>query len=287
MKDSITIASRKSPLAMAQTTLFSNYLKEKFPGIEVNILPVVTTGDKQTSWSLQKEGGKGLFTKELEIALLLKEADIAVHSGKDLPTENPDGLSIAGYLEREDPRDVLVIKEGIEKPKFIGTGSPRRRAQASKMFPTTAWTEIRGNVDTRIKKVVNGLCDATFLAQAGLNRLGIDQWEGVEFRPIPITEMVPAVGQAAIAIQCRNEDVEWLQPITHQATLQAVTIERMFLHKLGGGCQSAFAGHYYDGVLHVFHENSGYASLALPDPSAPDLEAKIHSFISDLKDTQS
>lgn len=282
MKESITIATRKSPLALAQTHLFRDFLLSHFPTLEVNLLPIVTTGDKQTNWSLQKEGGKGLFTKELEIALLLQQADIAVHSGKDLPTEIPQGLAIAGYLEREDPRDVLITRKGVDAPKCIGTGSPRRRAQAKALFPKTTWSEIRGNVDTRLKKVASGICDATFLAQAGLNRLGIKQWDGVRFQTLPIEDMVPAVGQAAIAIQCRPEDVAWLQPVMHQPTLAAVTVERLFLHKLGGGCQSAFAGHYADGVLHVFHEDTGYAQLALPDPTAPTVEKEIDAFISTL-----
>ena len=146
------------------------------PELKFRIEKMVTTGDRQREWSLEKKGGKGLFTKELEDALLEKRADLAVHSAKDLPSEMPEGLSIAGFLPRESPEDVLVLKDGIDAPARIATGSPRRRVQLRFLYPQVEFIEIRGNVDTRLAKIADGYADATVLAAAGLNRLGIDSW---------------------------------------------------------------------------------------------------------------
>mgnify|MGYP001601418678 FL=1 len=180
--EKITIATRKSPLALAQTHQVAAHL-QKTMGVEIELLTMTTTGDRQTAWSLEKRGGKGLFTKELEEALLEKRADIAVHSTKDLPGEQPDGLTVAGYLPRVDPRDVLVVGEGIETPATVATGSPRRRLQLAMLYPDVEFSEIRGNVDTRLRKIgQDRVADATVLAAAGLSRLGIGSWPGTEFR---------------------------------------------------------------------------------------------------------
>src|SRR6478672_2357403 len=148
----IILATRKSPLALAQTTMVAAHLTAKL-GVETELLKIVTTGDKQAEWSLEQRGGKGLFTSELEAALLRGEADVAVHSTKDLPGDMSDGLAIGGYLPRADARDVLVLRAGVETPLTLATGSPRRRLQVQRMFPGVTFTEIRGNVDTRLRKI--------------------------------------------------------------------------------------------------------------------------------------
>ena len=263
MTEKMTLATRGSPLALKQAELTQQWLSRVFPGMKTEIMTVVTTGDRKTSWSLEKEGGKGLFTKELEEVLLQGKADVAVHSAKDLPTTNPDGLAIAGFLPRASALDVMAIREAVIEPKLIATGSPRRRAQAKQLYPQAVWTEIRGNVETRLKKIARGQADATILAEAGLKRLGISAWPGIRLLPLAIHDLVPAVGQGAIALQTRAETTQMLNPQLDQPTALAVTIERAFLAGLGGGCHTAFAAHYFDGTLWVFHENVGIRQFPL------------------------
>lgn len=261
----LVIATRKSPLALAQTGMVAAHLRERL-GVEAELLKIVTTGDRQTEWSLEQRGGKGLFTSELEAALLRGEADIAVHSTKDLPGEMPAGLAIGGYLSRADPHDVLVLRAGVDSPKLIATGSPRRRLQLQRMFPHVEFTEIRGNVDTRLRKIgEQALADGTVLAAAGLRRLGIETWPGVVFSPIGFDRMVPAVGQAAVAIQCREADASRFAAVLDAATARAVAVERAFQAALGGGCHTAFAAHVEGATLHLFHEKSGVRTAPLSD----------------------
>jgi len=251
------IATRKSPLAMAQTTMTVASFEKALPGTSYRIEKMVTTGDRQREWSLEKQGGKGLFTKELEDALLEGRADFAVHSAKDLPSDMPEGLALAGFLPREVANDVLVVREGVESPNVIATGSPRRRIQLRYLYPEAEFIEIRGNVDTRLNKIKDGYADATVLAAAGLKRLGIDSWEGVRFDHLDLDDCVPAVGQAAVAIQCRTEDVEKFAPALDHKTEVAVKLERAFLNRLGGGCQVAFAVHYAEDSLRIYHKQCG------------------------------
>jgi hydroxymethylbilane synthase len=259
----LVLATRKSPLALAQTTMVAARLREIF-GVETELLKIVTTGDRQTDWSLENKGGKGLFTGELEAALSRGEADVAVHSTKDLPGEMDAGLGIAGYLPRADVRDVLVLRAGEISPKTIATGSPRRRLQLAKLFPAVAFSEIRGNVDTRLKKIAEQhVADGTVLAAAGLARLGIAGWPGLEFRPLAFTEMVPAVGQGAIAIQCRAADAGKFAAAFDAPTARAVALERAFQTALGGGCHTAFGAHVAGDALYFFHEKTGVAQRAL------------------------
>jgi hydroxymethylbilane synthase len=207
-------------------------------------------------WSLEKEGGKGLFTKELEVALLEGHADVAVHSAKDLPTEMPAGLALAGYLPREDPRDVLVLRTDVVAPEVIATGSPRRRAQLlATHWPDAQMKEIRGNVGTRLRKIAeNQEADATVLAAAGLLRLGITDFPGLRFEFLPIEKMVPAPGQAAIALQVRESDLSKFQPVCHEDTASAVDFERAVLATMGGGCQVAVGVHRKGNDLFIFHK---------------------------------
>lgn len=253
----LIIATRKSPLALVQSEAVAAHLRAAL-GREVELLKIVTTGDRQTEWSLEQKGGKGLFTSELEQALLRGEADIAVHSTKDLPGEIPTGLAIAGYLPRADTRDVLVLRAGVAAPRTIATGSPRRRLQVARLFPAVAFTEIRGNVDTRLKKIAEQqLADGTILAAAGLKRLGITGWPGLEFRPLAHDQMVPAVGQGAIAVQCRAADAAGYAAHFDAATSREVAVERAFQTALGGGCHTAFGAHATAHTLYLYHEQTG------------------------------
>jgi hydroxymethylbilane synthase len=257
------LATRKSPLALVQTGMVAARLREKIPGAECELLKMVTTGDRQAEWSLSKQGGKGLFTAELEQALLRGDAHAAVHSCKDLPGENPPGLAVAGFMPREDVRDVLVLREGVSTPATIATSSPRRQMQVAALFPGTKFTEIRGNVDTRLKKIVAGAADATILAAAGMNRLEITGWPGLVFRPMKLDESVPAVGQGAIAIQCRTADAALFAPALDGGTARAVNLERAFQSAIGGGCQIAFAAHATADTLYFFHEKTGRRTFPL------------------------
>lgn len=233
-------------------------------GVHTELLKLVTTGDRQTEWSLEQKGGKGLFTSELENALRRGEADVAVHSTKDLPGDMAEGLAIAGYLPRADARDVLVLRAGVATPKLLATGSPRRRLQIAKLFPGVAFTEIRGNVDTRLKKIgEHHVADGTVLAAAGLNRLGIGNWPGVEFHALGFADMVPAVGQGAIAVQCRATDTTRFAAVFDPATARALSLERAFQAALGVGCQTAFGAHATADTLYFYHEHIGLRQFPL------------------------
>lgn len=272
----LVLATRKSPLALTQTEMVAAHLRERL-GAETELLKIVTTGDKQTEWSLEKRGGKGLFTSELEAALLKGEADVAVHSTKDLPGDMPPGLAIAGYMPRADTRDVLVLREDVEQPKLLATGSPRRRMQAKLLYPTVEFTEIRGNVDTRLRKIgEQKVADGTVLAAAGMKRLGIQSWPGVRFVPFEFAQMVPAVGQGAIAVQCRAADAEKYAAVFDAATAKAVSVERAFQNALGGGCHTAFAAHVAGTTLYLFHETTGQHRFELTsaDFAAPATTAQ-------------
>jgi hydroxymethylbilane synthase len=258
----VRIATRKSPLALVQTGLVEAHIRAAL-GVETEQLRIVTTGDRQTDWSLEGKGGKGLFTGELEQSLLRGEADLAVHSTKDLPGEMAAGLALAGYLPRADPRDVLVRRVGVPTLSLIATASPRRRLQSSLLFPGVRHTEIRGNVDTRLRKVAEGLADATILAAAGLARLAIASWPGLVFEPLEFGRFVPAVGQGAIAIQCRSADLARFAGSFHPETARAVGLERALQAALGGGCHTAFGAHAAAGTLHFFHERTGVRALPL------------------------
>ena len=269
MSKPLVLATRRSPLALCQAQLVASSIAENI-GREVNLLPMVTTGDRQTDWSLEKSGGKGLFTKELESALLDGKADLAVHSAKDMPTEMPPGLCLSAFLTRENPADVLVLKKGVDVPNVIASGSPRRRAQATILFPDAKWIELRGNVETRLQKIAEGKeAEATFLARAGLNRLGIRDFEGLIFRELRCDEMVPAPGQGAIAIQSRIEDKNLFRQISDFLTEDSVKIERTVLSAFGGGCQVALGAHHsqLDGRLYFFHEKCGIQSCTIHERS--------------------
>lgn len=266
------VATRKSALARKQTDMAVALFERVFPGTQFDIIPMSTKGDEQLEWSLETTGGKGLFTSELERAIVAGEADFAVHSAKDVPTEMTEGIVLAGYLPRERPEDVLIVREGISIPQSVATGSPRRRGQLQAYFPQVTWQEIRGNVETRLNKIRDGYADATIMAAAGLRRLGIHSREGLRFCPLPVRTSIPAAGQAAIAIQCRKDDAAGLAPALCQETRIAVELERRVLGFFGGGCHSPSAAHYCAPRLYVYHEHSGKRVFNVPDPDNMDFE---------------
>ena len=260
MKDSIIIATRGSALALVQANQILDACRAAFPDKAFEIQTFKTTGDKNLTASLanpDKSLPKGLFTKELEVALLNGEADLAVHSSKDLPAKIVDGLEIAGYLPREAPHDVLILREDVDAPAKIATGSPRRREQLKERFPEVEWIEMRGNVETRLNKIRDGYADGTLLAAAGLNRLEIHEWENLTFHALPIEEVVPAPGQGAIAVQCRAGEAENLPAsIFCDVTRRAVDAEKNLMSYLGGGCHSCIGAYLDQDHLLVFHEDT-------------------------------
>ncbi|MCC6586197.1 MAG: hydroxymethylbilane synthase [Bryobacterales bacterium] len=240
MPEKLILGSRGSQLALWQ----SRWVASRLP-VATEIQIIKTTGDKITDVALSKVGGKGLFTKELEDALLDKRIDLAVHSLKDMPTELPEGLTLAAVPEREDARDAIVGKTLDELPKGakVGTSSLRRAAQLKAFRPDLAIENIRGNLDTRLRKLDDGQYDAIVLAAAGLRRLG---WGGRIAEIIPVEIMCPAVGQGALAIETRNgqdEAAAVCATLIHEDTFQAVTAERALLAGLGGGCQVPIGAH--------------------------------------------
>jgi hydroxymethylbilane synthase len=263
MEKKLLLATRKSPLALAQAERVAAYLNDTM-GVGCELLKLVTTGDRQADWSLEERGGKGLFTRELESALLRGQADIAVHSAKDIPGEMVEGLATAGYLPRDDPRDTLVMRTGVDSLKSVATGSPRRRHQAARMYGGLEFVEIRGNVDTRLKKIAElQVAEATILAAAGLKRLGIDSWPGLEFYPIGVGSMVPAVGQGAIAVQCRSADKGRFAGVFDAATARGIGLERAIQSALGGGCHTALGVYATEATLYFFHHSVGMKTVAL------------------------
>jgi hydroxymethylbilane synthase len=252
MKDMLVIGSRGSKLALTQAQLIKTELERLDPAAAVRIEIIKTSGDASAD-PLSLIGGKGVFTKELEEALLDRRIDIAVHSLKDLPTIIPERLVIAAICKREDPRDALVLNErlrssdasiqALPQGATVGTSSPRRLAQLKHLRGDLVIMELRGNVDTRLRKLDEGQYDALVLACAGLRRLGLDNRISA---PLPPSEMLPAVGQGALGIETRADDSETLEAVgklDHKFTRLACVAERAFLRSLGGGCQLPIAAY--------------------------------------------
>ncbi|HXU12202.1 MAG TPA: hydroxymethylbilane synthase, partial [Candidatus Binatia bacterium] len=240
---SFVIGSRGSRLALRQAEWLRARIAEA--GRDASIRIIHTSGDLHPEQPLPAMGGKGLFVKEIEEALLAGTVDLAAHSLKDLPTAQPEGLRIACVPLREDPRDVLLAPgapgiAGLKRGAVVGTGSPRRACQIRALRSDLEIRNLRGNVDTRLAKLKRGDCDAILLARAGLSRLGIE-FEG---SVLGFEEMLPAPGQGAMAIEIRDQDrelEEFLRPHHHEPTAAAVAAERAFLRGLGGGCQAPIA----------------------------------------------
>lgn len=252
-KPLLTIGTRGSPLALAQAYETKRLLGLKFPELAadgaVEIQKIMTKGDSILNQALSEIGGKGLFTKELDVALLDKSVDICVHSMKDVPTWLPDGTILPCNLEREETNDVFICKKysslkDLPDGSVIGSASLRRQAQLLAMNPTLKVVNFRGNVQTRLKKIENEIVDATLLALAGLKRLGMQDVIS-DSQVIGWDEMLPAVAQGAIGIQCRSDDskmLEYLAGLNHADTKTAVDCERAFLATLDGNCRTPIAG---------------------------------------------
>ncbi|TAL18222.1 hydroxymethylbilane synthase [bacterium] len=245
-KRALKIATRKSPLALWQANWVKDQLEALYPGIEVELVRIMTKGDKILDVPLAKVGGKGLFVKEIEDALVDGRADIAVHSMKDVPTEFPAGLHLPVILKREDPRDAWFCTTGdtfatIKQGARIGTSSLRRKIQLWSRRPDLVFEDLRGNVDTRLRKLEEGQYDAIVLAAAGVKRLRladkVSAYLGSE-------DVLPAVGQGAVGIECRSDDPDTnalIAPLRDEETYTRVKAERAFLRRLEGGCQVPIA----------------------------------------------
>ncbi|WPJ95391.1 hydroxymethylbilane synthase [Coraliomargarita algicola] len=283
MSSSTLIATRKSPLALKQTEMVRARLAETLPQEEFANLELTTKVDERLNWSLEKRGGIGLFTKELEDALLDHRAELAIHSAKDMPTVSPEGLAIAGYLPRARVNDVLVHRNDCPIPQTIATSSPRRRAQLGILFPSAEWTTIRGNVGTRLRKIAEGECEASLLAAAGLDRLEIESYPGLNFIELPVHQVVPAPGQAAIAVQCRSEDFAKYENLFCAQTQLAVTFEKGFLQRLGSGCQIPVGAYYKAGLFRVFHPEVGHQEFKITLESMDQIEPELDAIMKVLK----
>lgn len=245
---SLKIGTRGSKLALAQSSWVKRKIEEKYPEMEVKLIRITTKGDKIIDSPLSKIGGKGLFVKEIEDALLKKEIDLAVHSIKDVPVELPEGLYLPIFPEREDPRDAFLSKEyaGIDDlpiGSVVGTGSLRRSSQLLRIRPDLEVIPIRGNIDTRIKKMESDDMQAIILAAAGLSRLGLSN---MIRQLLPSEVYIPAIGQGALGIEIRTDEevlCKELEFLNHKPTEMTVRAERAFLKELDGGCQVPIGAH--------------------------------------------
>ncbi|MDX6614615.1 MAG: hydroxymethylbilane synthase [Blastocatellia bacterium] len=249
----LTIGSRGSRLALWQAAWVREQLRAVHPELDLSIEIIKTTGDEMKSAPLSVIGGKGVFTKEIDDALLNRRIDLAVHSLKDLPTVIPGGLALAAITEREDARDALLLQrdksgfysslKALPRNSVIGTSSPRRAAQLRNLLPKVVIKELRGNIDTRVAKLDRGEYDAIVLASAGLLRLELKQRISIA---LSRSDMLPAIGQGALAIEVRSDDTIVAQLVAfldHLPTRQACSAERSFLRMLGGGCELPIAGY--------------------------------------------
>lgn len=248
LEKTLKIATRQSPLALWQANYVKDRLQQLYPDLTIELVPMVTKGDVILDSPLAKIGGKGLFVKELENALLTKEADIAVHSMKDVPMQFPKGLGLSVICQREDPRDAFVshsYRTFAELPQgaVVGTSSLRRQCQLKALRPDLDIRSLRGNVGTRLSKLDNGDYDAIILASAGLIRLGLAD-RIASF--IDVEQSLPAAGQGAVGIECRTDDMQvqaLLAPLADAETTYCVRAERAMNNHLQGGCQVPIGGY--------------------------------------------
>lgn len=275
----LVIGSRGSDLALAQTRWVQKRIHELVPDLEVSIRIVKTSGDRDTTSSIRAGSSVGVFVKELERALIDHEIDMAVHSMKDLPTRIQPGLEIAAIPEREQVHDALISKGNVGLSALganarIGTGSIRRQAQVLALRPDLRVADIRGNINTRLKKLEQDSYDAVILAVAGLNRLNLQDRISETFS---LDRMLPAPGQGALAIETRDDDAETSKvaaTLNHEPTSIAVTAERIFLQHMEGGCNVPVAAH-----AHVEGEWIHIDGLAI----APEGNHRIHETVRDKK----
>ena len=257
----LRIATRGSRLALRQTQRVAELLSEASPAIEIETVVVSTVGDRDKKTSLQELGGQGVFVTDVQSAVLSGEADIAVHSAKDLPAKTSPGLTRASVPERADPRDTLVGSFWVDLPKgaIIATGSIRRRSHLSHLRPDLKFQDLRGNIETRLLRIDE--VDAVVIAKAALDRLDLNP---EQMDPLPVSVLLPQVGQGALAIECREEDLEIIQMlkrIEDQKVRAAVDAERSFLAEVGSGCSLPVAAHAVLKEEEIFLE----ASIASKD----------------------
>jgi hydroxymethylbilane synthase len=256
MPGKISLGTRGSRLALIQADIVARLLQQSHPGIEISIRKIMTEGDRNRAISIDQADDTGIFVKALEDALLNRSIDIAVHSCKDLPTLLPPGLCLAAVTQRLDPRDALVSCAPLADLKpgsRIGTGSQRRTAQLRHVRPDLQVCSIRGNVDSRLRRVNSGLLEGVIVAASALLRLG---WDDKITAYLPLESFLPAVGQGALAVEAREDDLqvgEILQQINHLPTWQSVTAERAFLQAVEGGCRAPVAAlaTVHDGILEI------------------------------------
>lgn len=279
MREGIRIGSRESRLAVVQSQIVMDYIREHHPHLRVELLTMKTTGDKILDRTLDQIGGKGLFVKELDRALLERRSDLSVHSLKDMPMELPEELPILAYSRREDPRDVLVLPEGagqMDESLPIGCSSRRRVLQLQELFPGVKFEPVRGNLQTRLRKLEEGRYGALVLAAAGLKRLGMEERI---YRYFSVDEAIPAAGQGTLAVQGRaGEDGSFLEGFEDPKNRLASLCERAFVRELDGGCSSPVAayaevagdeillrGLYYDEKTGKYVRGAGRGSAAEPE----------------------
>ena len=295
MSRKICVGSRESRLAVVQSEMVMAWIGQHHPEMELSLLTMKTTGDKILDRTLDKIGGKGLFVKELDKALLDKNTDISVHSLKDMPMQIPEELPIVAFSTREDPRDVLVLPEGVTEIDFskpIGCSSKRRMLQLKEIYPEATFANIRGNVQTRLRKVDSGEYAATILAAAGLKRLGLEHRIS---RYFTTEEMIPAAGQGILAVQGRaGEDYSFLDGYGDPASTAAALSERAFVTALDGGCTSPVAAHasiqgnqiflhglYFDETTEEWNTGTLAGSIDEPEKLGRELAEKLKSTLYD------
>ena len=276
----IIIGSRESKLAVVQSQMVMAFLRAAHPGCEVELATFKTTGDKILDRRLDQVGGKGLFVKELDAALRAGACDFTVHSCKDLPMDVPDDLPLVCFSAREDPRDVLVYPEGATEPDFslpVGTSSRRREIQLRALFPQAEFESVRGNVQTRLRKLDEGMYGCLVMAAAGLKRLGLEDRIGRYLEP---EEMIPSAGQGVLAVQGRADaDRSLFDGFADDTVWRAVMAERAFVARLDGGCSSPIAAHArVDGdsleLLGLYYEEeTGQARKGRIDGPVADAES--------------
>jgi hydroxymethylbilane synthase len=270
-KPVLRIGTRGSDLALAQAERVADRLRVAHPGLTLELRTVRTAGDRDQKRTLEEIGGRGVFVSALEDALLGDEIDVAVHSLKDVPTEVPVGLTLAAYPERADPHDAVVSKEGwsfasVPQGARVGTGSPRRRGALLRLRPDFQVLPIRGNLDTRLAKLLAGEYDALVLARAGLLRLG--RRKGVRMMPIPFGVMLPPAGQGTLVAEARTDDCRtraFLAAIDDPDLALASRVERRLMRELGGGCQGGL------GVLATVRSGTVHVRLAVATPQGERL----------------
>ncbi len=275
--DTIRIGTRASKLALTQANSISDLLKKSAGDINIEIVTISTKGDQDRVSSLASIGGTGVFTKRIETELLQKNIDIAVHSAKDLPSIMTDGLTIGAVPQREAVEDVLICREdstldNLPHGAIIGTGSPRRKALLLSNRPDLAVEEIRGNIETRLQKLEDGLYDALIMAAAGLNRLGLSDKTS---QVMPADEFIPAPGQGSLIAQVRNDDhelIDLLKDINNDHAYRCLNAERMLLHELGAGCSAAVGG-----LASIVYDELVLNAVVLDKSGKVRLEAKGYS----------